>query len=41
MCDHKKNTCTQELSRASGCIQACCTQAGPAHVAGRRDGIDR
>ena len=22
-------------------IQACCTQAGPAHAAGRRGGIDR
>ena len=45
MCDHKKNyiayTGTVSWPGYDIHVQACCTQAGPAHAAGREGDIDR
>jgi len=45
MCDYKKKYARVHRNCESGLailnIQACCTQAGPAHAAGHGGGMDR
>jgi len=37
----KTDTCVRRNCESGLAIHACCTQAGPAHAAGRGDGMDR